>query len=116
MAIVEQKKAELKEKKATENQVRYLIYPEIYKEVDYDNNKVELEISIPGVKKEAILLKTLSDWFHISAVRDEIEYRANASYGVEIVPGKTTAEYSNGLLKVHAVIRNPLDDAREIMF
>jgi len=92
------------------------IFPRVYRDTDYDGKKITVEMSIPGVKKEDIELKVLPSWFHVSAVRpkDNVEYAANLSFGVDIVPEKTTAEYYNGLLKIHAVIHDPLDDAKEI--
>ncbi len=95
----------------------YQVFPPIYRDTDCDGKKVSIEMSIPGVKKEDIELKVLSSWFHVSAVRpdDKIEYAANVSFGVDIVPEKTTAEYYHGLLKIHAVIHDPLDDSKEIV-
>jgi len=98
------------------NEKLYQIFPRVYRDTDYDAKKVTIEMSIPGVKKEDIELKVLPSWFHVSAVRpkDNVEYAANLNFGVDIVPEKTTAEYYHGLLKVHAVIHDPLDDAKEI--
>jgi len=92
------------------------ISPNMYRDTDYDEKKVTIEMSIPGVKKEDIELKVLPTWLHVSAVRphEKVEYAVNASFGIEIVPEKTTAEYYHGLLKIYAVIHDPLDDAKEI--
>jgi len=102
--------------KPSESEDFYQVSPRIYRDTDYDEKKVTIEMSIPGVKKEDIELKVLPTWFHLSAVRpkDKVEYAADASFGVDIVPEKTTAEYYHGLLKIHAVIHDPMDDAKEI--
>jgi len=113
MAVVEKKKEEIQENEGSEQEIMYQVYPDIFKDIDYVQKKVELEVVIPGVKKENISLKVLPTWFKITARRDGIEYLANSSFGVEIVPKKTTAEYFQGLLKIHAVIKDPLDDARK---
>jgi len=117
MAVVEKKQEKIENKgKSKESQVVYQVFPDIYKDIDYTNKKVELEVVLPGIKKESISLKVLPTWFKITAKKDGIEYLANCGFGVEIVPKKTTAEYNQGLLKIHAVVKDPLDDAKEIKF
>jgi len=96
------------------SEVKYRVFPDIYRDIDYDSQTVEIEIALPGVSKGNIELKALPSWFQISASRDEIEYSGNSGWGVDIVPEKTTAEYKEGLLKIHAKIRNPLDDAKVV--
>lgn len=115
MTMVEKKEGEMEE---GHKEPTYRIYPDIYRHVNYAERKVEIEVSLPGVPKEQIDLKALPTWFHLTAKRpdDNVEYSANASFGAEIVPEKTTADYFSGLLKIHAHIRNPLDDAKEISF
>ncbi|MBD3353700.1 MAG: hypothetical protein GF364_19605 [Candidatus Lokiarchaeota archaeon] len=117
MALVEKKKEELEEKKEEEKESVYRVYPDMYKNVDYKQKTVDIEVELPGVKKEKIELKALPTWFLISAPRgDGIEYCAQSGFGAEIILEKTTAKYSNGLLKIHAVIKDPLDDAKTIKF
>ena len=96
----------------------YKVYPRIYRSIDYNDKTVTIELSIPGVSKENIEIKVRPTWFHLSAVRPEekVEYAANQNFGVEIVPENTTAEYFQGLLKIKAKIRDPLDNAKEIKF
>jgi len=114
MAMIEKKKDEIEEKKDVK--VRYRAYPDISTYVDYDKRQVKVEITLPGVNKERISLKALPSWFYINATRDEIEYTANHSWGAEIVPDKTVANYNNGLLKITAYIKDPLDGAKVITF
>ncbi len=116
MAMIEKKKdkSEVAEKK--EQKIRYRAYPDISTYVDYEKRTVEVEISLPGVAKDQISLKALPTWFYINAPRDEIEYTANYSWGIEIVPEKTKAKYFNGLLRITAYIKDPLESAKEINF
>jgi len=109
MAVVEKSKN-------IEQEVRYRVYPDIDSQVDYQNRTIDIEIALPGAKKEDIHLKFLSDWFYVNAKRDEIEYSGSYNLGTTVVPEKTTAKYSNGLLKVHAVIANPMDSAQTLSF
>ena len=116
MAMIEKKKEKAEIAEKTEQKIKFRAYPDISTYVDYSKRTVEVEISLPGVSKENISLKALPTWFSLNAPRDEIEYTANYSWGVEIVPNKTTANYYNGLLKVTAHIKDPLDGAKEITF
>jgi len=114
MTMVE-KKEEI-QTKGKKSEPIYRIYPDMNIDVNYNKKVVEVEIALPGVSKENITLKALPTWFQLVAKRENIEYCADQSWGVDIVPEKTTAEYSNGLLKVHAVIKDPLDGAKEFKF
>ena len=114
--MIEKKKEKAEVKEHKEQKIRYRAYPDISTYVDYSKRTVEVEIALPGVAKDNISLKALPTWFALNAPRDEIEYCANYSWGVEIVPEKTTAKYYNGLLKVTAHIKDPLDGAKEIKF
>jgi len=106
----------VEEKTKTHEGIRYRIYPDIDIHTDYDSRTIDIEIALPGVEKKDIDLKMLPTWFHIRAVRGEIEYAASYTFGVEVVPEKTSAKYEHGLLRVRAVIRNPMDEAKSIDF
>ena len=113
MAMIEKAKGDLAEDGSSP---LYKIYPEIYRHINYPDGTVQIEVILLGVKKEDIVVKALPTWLHLSAMRpsDNVEYAANVSFGFEIVPEETTAEYSNGLLKIHAKISDPLSHAKEV--
>jgi HSP20 family molecular chaperone IbpA len=106
-----------REEKGDEEDKNYhKISPRVYRHISYKDKKVDFELSIPGVSEDQIDLKILPTWFHLTARRpeDEIEYSANQGFGIEIVPEKTEYEYYNGLLKIHAEIKDPMEDAKEV--
>ncbi len=113
MAMVEKAKGEIAEEGSS---APYKVYPEIYRHINYPDGTVQFEVFVPGVKKEDIVVKALPTWLHLSAMRpsENVEYAADVSFGAEIVPEDTTAEYNNGLLKIHAKIRDPLSNAKEV--
>lgn len=117
MALVENKDSEVMQKKENnqkDNEVYYRIFPDMKRRIDYDDRIVKFEISLPGVPKQNIQLKALPTWFHLKARRGHMEYSANQSFGVKIVPEKTEAKYENGLLKIIAHLENPMDKATKI--
>ncbi|OLS12150.1 MAG: hypothetical protein RBG13Loki_4216 [Promethearchaeota archaeon CR_4] len=113
MAMVEKAKGEIAEEGSS---APYKIYPEIYRHINYPDGTVQIEVILLGVKKEDIVVKALPTWLHLSAMRpgDNVEYAADVSFGAEIVPEETTADYKNGLLKIQAKIRDPLRHAKEV--
>jgi len=115
MALVSKKEACIEEKSKKEV-TWYRVYPDIYQQIDYNKKEVNIEINLPGVKKEEIIIKTLPTWFHIEAKRnpDNILYSADTNFTVEIIPERTKAKYHNGLLKITAFIRDPLADVKEV--
>ncbi|MHA1518633.1 MAG: Hsp20/alpha crystallin family protein [Promethearchaeota archaeon] len=116
MALVENKQSEAMQEQAEQkdNEIYYRVYPEMRRRINYKDKTVHFEAALPGVKKENIELKALSTWFHLIGSRGHMEYSANQSFGIEIVPEKTEAKYEEGLLHITAHIRDPLDDAKLI--
>jgi len=115
MAIVESKPNEVQNKaEDSKSETYYRVFPDIFRKMDYAGRSVDIEISLPGVPKENITLKALPEFFHVEGKRDQVLYTAEYPWGAEVVPEKTTAKYEYGLLRIHAVIRNPMDDAKQI--
>jgi HSP20 family molecular chaperone IbpA len=118
MAIVETKSKDIKNAENgevdEENKIYYRVFPDMTSSIDYENRKIEIEVSLPGVSKENIELKVLPTWFHLKANRNHLGYGANQCFGKKVIPEKTTAKYSNGLLKITAHIKDPFDGARKI--
>ena len=117
MALVENKQSKaMEEKKDKENEIYYRAYPDMRRRINYKDRIVEIEVSLPGAKKEDIKLKALPTWFHLRATRGHMEYNANQAFGREIVPEKTKANYDNGLLKITAYLKDPMADATSVKF
>ena len=92
------------------NQTRYRITPKygVYTEED----KVILQVAIPGVQKDAIRMKALKDFFTLRAERGENSiYMLDLDFGVKIEPEKTTSTYEEGLLRLEFQRYKPLDHA-----
>jgi len=117
MAEIVERKSEAVQEQTGKIQVpeyTYAIYPDIRRTINYDTKTVELEISLPGVKKEDIKLLVMPEIFHLTGKRGQMQYSANQSFGVEIVPEKTVAKYENGLMRVKAFIKDPMDAAKSV--
>ena len=67
---------------------------------DDNHQKLEVEVELPGVEKNNIDLKIHDDSFYLTAPRENVVYVANYATCCPVDPGKATARYKNGLLKI----------------
>ncbi len=72
-----------------------------------ERGNMDIEIDLPGVKKENIEFKMVEDGFFIRAKREEtgVEYVGTYAFCCPVIPEKAVAKYSNGKLIVTAPYR-----------
>ncbi|NIS61432.1 MAG: Hsp20/alpha crystallin family protein [Proteobacteria bacterium] len=93
---------------------RLKVSPDVCAYVDDGHTKLNLEISIPGVKKKDINLKMHEDSFNLTAPRENIEYVTALSFCCPVVPEKAKAKYEAGLLKIEIPFKDPMEDAIKV--
>jgi len=104
---VDEKKVE--EKVADESVYSYRITPRYG--VWTEEDKIVIQVALPGVHKESIQMKALKDYFTLRATRDDILYSLELEFGIDIEPESTKAEYKEGLLRVEMKRFKPLEHA-----
>jgi HSP20 family protein len=82
--------------------------------VDDKDNALNLEISIPGVKKEDIHLRVKDDSFHLVASRDDFDYVTASAFCCPVNAKSAQAHYEDGLLRVSLNFKDPMEDAYNV--
>jgi len=93
---------------------RVKVTPEVCSYVDDEHQKLYIEITIPGVDKEAIHVKMHEDSFNLTAPRKDIEYVTTLSFCCPVIPEKADAKYENGLLKIEVPFRDVMEGAVKV--
>ena len=67
-----------------------------------DKGNMEIQINLPGVKKENIELKMVEEGFFVRAKREEtgVEYAGTYAFCCGVIPQKAVARYCDGKLFV----------------
>jgi len=88
--------------------------PQICAYSDNKEKNLNIEIELPGVKKENIKLKMEETGFHIDAKKEDVEYLGNFALCCPILPKRAKAQYQEGLLKVVVPYKETFEKAMEI--
>ncbi|MEJ2101490.1 MAG: Hsp20 family protein [Desulfobacterales bacterium] len=88
--------------------------PDVCSYMNQDDNKLYIEVSLPGVKKEDIKLQMKDDSFFLAAPRDDIEYVTTQAFCCPMRSQEAQAQYENGLLKIEVPFKDDVEGAVDV--
>ena len=95
--------------------IKYRFFPTYYLNMNSDTQSFELEVHLPGVKKEKINIKFLDDMFNLEAEQSENRfYCLTEALPFLVNVNSIKAQYDNGLLKITGTVKNPLEEAVDV--
>jgi len=90
------------------------IRPNVCAAYNEEKNQYNIEIELPGVKKDKIDLHVLSGGFMIKAPKGDIEYHGDYTFCCLVDTDRTEAKYDNGLLTINAPLKEPYTGAKKV--
>ncbi len=95
-------------------QDKFRVTPDVCTYMSEDEHTLNIEVSIPGVKKDAIRLKMLDDSFSLTAPGQDVEYVAASAFCCPVKATEAQANYADGCLKIAVPFKNTFENAVEV--
>jgi len=90
------------------------VRPYVFSYISDDETSLVIEVTLPGVHKDAVDLKMRPDGFLLKAKRNDTTFETSGTFCCPVDVADVKAEYDNGLLRIVAPYEDPLKDARRI--
>jgi len=93
---------------------KVVVPPHMFTCIDEAGENYLVEVELPGVNKKDIDLSMHEDIIHIIAEREGLEFHGHLHFPLKVNPEKAKANFSNGLLKVEAPLKEIPSPPRKI--
>jgi len=84
---------------------KVVLPPHMFACLDDDGENYDVEIELPGVKKNDIDLSMHDDLVHVNAERKDFTFHGHLHFPIKVNPNKANAKFSSGLLKVTVPVK-----------
>jgi HSP20 family protein len=95
-------------------QDKFRVTPDVCTYMSEDEHTLNIQVSIPGVKKDDIRLRMLDDSFSLTAPGNDVEYVAASAFCCPVKANEAQANYEDGCLKIVVPLKNPFENAVEV--
>jgi len=85
--------------------------PDVCSYMSEDNNRLNIEVSMPGIDKTDIQLQMVDDSFSLSAPGKDVEYVTASAFCCPVNAAEAQATYENGCLKITVPLKDPFENA-----
>lgn len=92
----------------------FRISPDLCTYVNEAENTLNIEVSLPGTKKEDIRLRMLEDSFSLSAPGKDVEYVSASAFCCPVNPDAAEAVYEDECLKITVPFKDPFENAVDV--
>ena len=90
---------------------KFRLAPDVCSYTDEENQTLNFEVSLPGVKKKDIHLQLIDDGFSLTAPGKDCEYVTALSFCCPVRAQEAQAKYDNGCLQVVVPFKDPFQNA-----
>lgn len=88
--------------------------PEMYGCMDDNNENYLIDVELPGVGKEIITLSMHELMVHVHAERNDLIFHGHMHLPLKVIPEKSSAKFSNGLLRIVAPLKEKFGPLKKI--
>lgn len=85
--------------------------PDVCSYMSEDNNRLNIEVSMPGIDKKDVQLQMVDDSFSLSAAGKDVEYVTASAFCCPVKAAEAQATYENGCLKITVPFKDPFENA-----
>lgn len=93
---------------------KVVVPPHMFACLDDAGENYEIEVELPGVKKQNIEVSMHDDLFHIHAERKDTAFHGHLHFPIKVNTSKAVAKFNSGLLKVTVPLREKRKPPRKI--
>lgn len=90
---------------------KFRVAPDVCSYLSEDNDRLNIEVNMPGVEKENIRLRMVDDSFSLTAPGKDVEYVTASAFCCPVKAGEAQASYADGCLKISIPFKDPFENA-----
>ena len=92
----------------------FKIAPDVCSYISEDDKTLNIEVSMPGVKKDNIHLRMVDDSFSLQAAGKEVSYVTASAFCCPVKAADAQAAYEDGCLKITVPFKDPFENAVQV--